>query len=70
MEDNGKKRAYQMGVFVLIILAVLTIGEYLIAAVGAPWVSILIFIAILKAYYVITNYMHLPRLFSGEDGHE
>jgi len=70
MEENGKKQAYQMGLFVLILLAVLTIGEFLIAVVGAPWYSVLILIALLKAYYVVTNYMHLPRLFSGEESHE
>ena len=70
MEENGKKQAYQMGVFVLIILAVLTIGEFFIAIVGAPWYSILIGIALLKAYYVVTNYMHLPRLFADEESKE
>ncbi len=66
MEENGKKQAYQMGFYVLVVLAVLTIGEYLLAVVGATWWSVLIFIAILKAYFVVQNYMHLPRLFESE----
>ena len=66
METNGNN-IYQKGVFVFIILAVLTIGEFLLAAVGAPWWSIFMLIALLKAYFVLINYMHLPRLFAVEE---
>ena len=66
MENNGNN-IYQKGVFVFIILAVLTIGEFLLAAVGAPWWSIFMLIALLKAYFVLINYMHLPRLFAVEE---
>ena len=67
MEENGKNGAYQKGVFVFIILAVLTLGEFFLAVVGAPWWSIFFLIAILKAYFVVVNYMHLPRLFATEE---
>jgi cytochrome c oxidase subunit IV len=66
MEKNSKLQAYQIGIYVFIILAVLTAGEYMLGSVGATWWSILIFIAILKAWFVVQNYMHLPRLFNGE----
>lgn len=67
MEENGKKKAYQMGLYVFIMLAVLTIGEFMLGAVGVRWWSILMFIAVLKAWFVIQNYMHLPRLFTEPD---
>jgi hypothetical protein len=67
MENNGKKEAYQIGLYVFLILAVLTLGEYWLGAVGAPWTVIFFGIAILKAWFVIQNYMHLPRVFAGEE---
>ena len=38
MENNKKNKAFQFGVYVFIILAVLTVGEYALAIVGAPLV--------------------------------
>ena len=67
MEENGNKEIYQKGLFVFIILAVLTLGEFFLAVVGATWWSIFILVALLKAYFVIVNYMHLPRLFAAEE---
>ena len=67
MEENGTKELYQKGAYILMILAMLTIGEFLLASVGAPWWSIFFLIAILKAYFVVMNYMHLPRLFAVDE---
>ncbi len=67
MEENGKKRAFQIGLYVFIMLAVLTIGEFMLGAVGVRWWSILMGIAVIKAWFVIQNYMHLPRLFSEQE---
>jgi hypothetical protein len=67
MEENGKNKAYQMGLYIFILLAVLTVGEFMLGAVGVRWWSILFFIAALKAWFVIQNYMHLPRLFATQE---
>jgi len=67
--DDTKKQALKFGVYVFIILAVLTIGEYFIAVAGLPWWTALYGIAILKAWFVIQHYMHLPRLFGEEEKH-
>mgnify|MGYP003977455965 FL=1 len=67
--DDKKKQALKFGVYVFIILAVLTIGEYFIAVAGLPWWTALYGIAILKACFVIQHYMHLPRLFGEEEKH-
>jgi hypothetical protein len=69
MDENGKRKALQIGLYVFVVLAVLTVGEFLIAAVGTPWWALFIFIALLKAYFVVINYMHLPRLFAEEEPH-
>jgi hypothetical protein len=68
--EEKKKDAYRVGVVVLILLAVLTIGEYAIGSVAYLWWAPLLGIAVLKAFFVIRDYMHIGRLFAGdEEGH-
>ncbi|MBC8331824.1 MAG: cytochrome C oxidase subunit IV family protein [Anaerolineae bacterium] len=70
MENNTKKNALKFGVYVFIILAVLTAGEYAVAVFGGAWWSVLVIIALIKAWFVVQHYMHLPRLFAEEGSHE
>ncbi|NLG72113.1 MAG: cytochrome C oxidase subunit IV family protein [Chloroflexi bacterium] len=67
MDENKKKEAYQIGVSVMILLVVLTIGEFFLGAVASSWWAPLLGVAAIKAYFVIKEYMHLPRLFAGEE---
>jgi hypothetical protein len=54
------------GVWIAFLLAVFTIGEF-IAALIAPELGWLLLIAALpKAYFVITDYMHIGHLFKGD----
>lgn len=71
-EENGqKKQAYRVGVGVLIILASLTIGEYFLGSIAPVWAAPLWLIALIKAFFIVRDYMHLPRLFAeGEETHE
>lgn len=70
--DEAKmKEAYRAGLAIFVLLAVFTIGEYWIGAVASAWWFVLIGIAILKAFLVIRDYMHVGRLFaSDEEVHE
>ncbi len=67
--DNPKTNndIYRIGVAVFIILAALTIGEFAIGAISPAWIAPLFLVAILKAFFIIRDYMHLPRVFSGEE---
>jgi len=70
MDDKKKKKtAYETGLIVLVWLAVLTIGELWFALMQIPWWSILVVIALIKATLVVRDYMHIGRLFSGEEEH-
>lgn len=69
MEKKEKSQIYEKGIFVLIILASLTIGELWFALFGITWWSILIVIALIKAFLVVRDYMHIGRLFTGEEEH-
>ena len=65
--DEKKQEAYRIGVSILILLAILTIGEYFVGVVAYNWWFVLIGIAIIKAYYVVRDYMHIGRVFAGDE---
>jgi cytochrome c oxidase subunit IV len=67
MDEKKRKAVYEKGLIVLVWLAVLTIGELWFALMGVPWWSILVVIALVKATLVVRDYMHIGRLFSGEE---
>jgi hypothetical protein len=68
--EEKKKDAFRVGLGVLILLTVATLGEYWIGTVASVWWAPLLMIALLKAFLVVRDYMHLPRLFAGEEGYE
>ena len=63
MLKNSEKNIYKVGFTIFVILLVLTIVEYGISVTGVSWAIIFFGIAAVKAWFVIQNYMHLPRLF-------
>jgi hypothetical protein len=67
-ENNESRRAaLNRGVWVAIMLAVLTFGEYLVGVIAPPWGTMLLGVAAFKAFFVIKDFMHVGRLFSGEE---
>ena len=66
---NPQNDIYRIGVAIFIILVSLTLGEYAIGSVAPAWGAILLSVAVLKAFFIIRDYMHLGRLFSGEEDH-
>ena len=67
MMDEKKMMAYRTGMVVLIMLAVLTIGEFFIGVVASLWWTPLLGIAVLKAYFIVRDYMHIGRLFASDE---
>lgn len=65
--DAKKKAAWQIGFSVFVLLLALTIGEFFVGAVAVNWWFILLAIAVLKAFFVVRDYMHLGRLFRGDE---
>jgi hypothetical protein len=66
LEEN-KKRALNVGLVVLIMLAVLTLGEYLMGSIASTWFAPLMFVALIKAFFIVRDYMHLSRVFEGDE---
>jgi len=65
--NDKKAAAYRLGFITLAILAVLTIGEFLVA-VYMETLVLLFIIALLKAAVIVQNFMHIARLWR-EEGH-
>ena len=72
MDTTSKKQELlRAGMVILFLLAILTAGEFLIGAIAVGWAAPLFGIALLKAALIVRDYMHLPRLFAGdEESHE
>ncbi|MEX2161396.1 MAG: cytochrome C oxidase subunit IV family protein [Anaerolineales bacterium] len=76
MADNKEQvtssRRAQLGTggWVLLMLAVLTFGEFIVGVIAPPWGQALLLVAAFKAFFVIVYFMHVGRLFTrGEEGH-
>ncbi|MBE2222905.1 MAG: hypothetical protein IAF02_15275 [Anaerolineae bacterium] len=65
---DGKKAAMRRGNMVLLILALLTIVEFAIALYLDSTVLLLI-MSLLKAAVVVWVFMHVYRLWRGEEDH-
>jgi len=65
--EERKKRAFSNGMVVLILLAVLTLGEYMIGSIASTWFAPLMLVALLKAFFIVRDYMHISRVFEGEE---
>jgi len=62
-----KKNAYQVGLTIFILLVALTIGEYALGVVATGWWAPLLGIAVLKAFLIMRDYMHVSRLFTPDE---
>lgn len=71
MADNNESRraALNRGVWVALMLGILTFGEFLVGVIAPPWGMLLMVVAAFKAFFVITEYMHIGRLFSSDEEH-
>ncbi len=67
MDEEKKKQAYRNGLVVLILLVTFTVGEFFIGAVASYWWAVLLGIALLKAFFIARDYMHIGRLFASEE---
>jgi uncharacterized membrane protein len=64
--EQHKSEKYKAGIMVFLILAVLTAVEFFASQLG-NWVLVLIVLALLKAVLVIRDYMHIGKVFYGEE---
>jgi hypothetical protein len=60
------KKALSDGGFVLVILGVLTFGEFIVGSVAPAWGTVLLIAALSKAFFVVRDYMHISRLWKNQ----
>ena len=65
--QNRRKEALYVGLWVFIMLGVLTFGEYLVGVIAPPWGNLLLLVALFKAFWVIKDYMHVGRAFGPDE---
>ena len=71
IQIDEKSDEYQadlsIGNWILVMLGVLTVGEFLVGVIAPPWGVILLIIALWKAFYVVKDFMHVGRLFGNDE---
>ncbi len=67
-KTNPNNEFFRVGTAVFILLIFLTVGEFAIGSTAPAWTAPLFFVALIKAFFIMRDYMHLPRLFSGDEG--
>jgi hypothetical protein len=63
--NENKAEAFRIGFTVLVLLAALTVGEYFIGSIAIGWTAPLIVIGLIKAFFIVRDYMHISRVFAG-----
>ena len=66
---DASESALRSGLWVFLVLAILTIGEFISARIAPELTIILWVFAIWKAFTVVKDYMHIGRLFRDEEAH-
>ncbi|MCA9966684.1 MAG: cytochrome C oxidase subunit IV family protein [Anaerolineales bacterium] len=66
MSSENKAAAMRTGYTVFIALAILTIGEYIVAQASIPLTVPLFIIALIKAALIVNFFMHVYRLWREE----
>lgn len=70
MEEKQKKADYSVNILVLVILVFMTAGEYYLGVIATTNIAgVMLGIALLKAYFIVKDYMNIGRLFSGGEDH-
>jgi len=67
--EEKKKQLLKIGTSVIVLLFFLTLVEFFIGAYVKIWwgAVILLGIGLLKSVFVIRDYMHVGRLFAGDE---
>lgn len=65
--EQKEKDMLKVGVAVFILLAMVTAGEFFIGSIAPAWIAPLIGAGILKAFFIVRDYMHIGRVFETDE---
>ena len=66
-EEEQYSLELRNGVWIFILLGIFTAGEFVAALLAPTLLWFLIIIALPKVFFVLTEYMHIQRLFLPEE---
>ena len=70
MNEEKRKSDFNVSSVVLILLVAATIGEFFMGLFAYNWAMPLLGVAILKAFFVVRDYMHIGKVFAGDEAEE
>jgi cytochrome c oxidase subunit IV len=70
MNEEKRKSDFNVSNVVFILLALLTVGEFFMGLLAYNWWAPLLAVAVLKAFLVVRDYMHIGKVFAGEEVEE
>jgi len=66
-EEDALTLGLRSGMYVFMMLGVLTLGEFLVASIASSWTLFLWIVALWKVFLVVKNYMHVGVLFAPDE---
>ena len=66
-QEERYKTELRSGLWIFFLLVIFTVGEYIAAVVSPTLGWLLIIVALPKAFFVVTEYMHVRKLFQPEE---
>jgi len=70
MNEEKQKMDFNVSTVVLILLGAMTIGEFFMGLYAFNWWGPLLAVAVLKAFLIVRDYMHIGKLFAGDEAEE
>lgn len=70
-KKESKSKAYRASIITAIVLAVITVIEFFVSQIPGIGTSaiIMLLLGLVKAYFVVVNFMHVARLWKPEGEH-
>ena len=69
-QEDALSADLRNGVWIFFLLLIFTAGEFIAALVSPRLGWLLLLAALPKAYFVVTDYMHIGELFAGKEEEE
>jgi hypothetical protein len=70
MNEEKRNAEFNVSRVVLILLVAITIGEFFMGLFAFNWAMPLLLVAVLKAFFVMRDYMHIGKVFAGDQAEE
>jgi hypothetical protein len=70
MNEEKQSMDFNVSTVVLILLGAMTVGEFFMGRFAFNWWGPLMAVAVLKAFLILRDYMHIGKLFGSDEVEE